>query len=210
MNLDSRFKLPYPGSDLYEFESYRRKLGTGPLAPFKMKTPKRMQQNISGGVKKEPKLVGFKTAAGGPVREKMVLMFFDEKFSPSPSTVDRLIDKSAVPVLKIRHNKPHILPEGVILHFDNNPFWLRPALRLMEKLTKDLDRLLLPCISLLCFLHKPFRLFFQGLRGIESENIFYLLLFAKLIHMILIDSECFIGHPKICDTIFFISIDHFS
>ena len=113
MNLDSRFKLPYPDSDLYEFESYRRKLGTGPLAPFKMKTPKRMQQNISGRVEKEPKLVGFKTAAGGPVREKMVLMFFDEKFSPSPSTVDRLIDKSAVPVLKIRHNKPHILPEDL-------------------------------------------------------------------------------------------------
>ena len=68
MNLDSRFKLPYPGSDLYEFESYRRKLGTGPLAPFKMKPPKRMQQNISGGVEEEPKLVGFKTATGCPVR----------------------------------------------------------------------------------------------------------------------------------------------
>ena len=182
MNFDSRFKLSSPGSNLYNFQTNRIKLGTGPLAPFKMKTPECMQKNISGRVEKEPKLVGFKTAAGGPVREKMVLMFFDEKFGLSPSTVDRLIDKSAVPVLKIRHNKPHILPEGVGLHSDNNPFWLRPALRLIEKLTKDLDRLLLPGISLLRFHNKLFRLFFQGHIGLEPENIFYLLLFAKLIN----------------------------
>ena len=163
MNLDSRFKLSSPGSNLYNFQTNRIKLGTGPLAPFKMKTPECMQKNISGRVEKEPKLVGFKTAAGGPVREKMVLMFFDEKFGLSPSTVDRLIDKSAVPVLKIRHNKPHILPEGVGLHSDNNPFWLRPALRLMEKLTKDLDRLLLPGISLLRFLYKLFAFSFKGI-----------------------------------------------
>jgi len=182
MNLDSRFKLPYPGSDLYEFESYRRKLGSGPLTSFKMKTPKRMEKNISGRVEEKPKLVGFKTAAGCPVREQMVLVFFDEKLHRSSSAVDSFIDKAAAPVLKVSHNIAHKQPQGITLHLDDNPLWLQPALCLVEKLTEHFYRLLLPRISLLSFLHKLLRLFLQGIIGLEPKNIFYFVLFRELIH----------------------------
>lgn len=182
MNLDSRFKFPDPGSNLYEFESYRRKLGVSPLSSTKMKPAKCMQKNISGRMEKKPKLVSFKTAAGGAVGEKMVLMLFDEKFSLSSSAVDRLIDKTLVPVFKVSHDITLKQPESVALHFDDNPLCLWPALCLMEKLTEHFYRLLLSCISFLGFLHKLLRLFFQGLIRLEPKNIFYLLLLAELIH----------------------------
>ena len=136
MNLDSRFKLSYPRSNLYEFESYRRKLDTGPLALFKMKTAKRMQKNISHRVEKKPELVGFKTTTGCPVGKKMRLVFFDEKLHRTSSAVGRLVDKPFVPVFKVSHDITLKQPKSVTLHLDDNPLWLRPALRLVEKLTE--------------------------------------------------------------------------
>ena len=181
MNLDFRRQLPHSGSDLDELQSYHRKLSMSPFASTKMKPAECMWKNISYRMEKQTKLVGLKTAAGCPVREQMRLMFFDEKLHRSPSTVDGLVDKPLIPVLKVSHSISHKQPEGVALHFDDNPLGLRLALRLVEKLTKNFYRPLLLSISLLGFLHKRLGFFLQGIIWLEPKNIFYLLLFAKLI-----------------------------
>ena len=126
MNLYSRPQLSHSSSDLDEFQPEGIKLRPGKLATSKMQPAERMQKHIRHRVEKQAKLIGLKAIAGGPIGEKMRLVFLDEKLHRSSSAVDGLVDKAPVPVLQIGHHKSHILPESVIVDLDDNPL-LPPA-----------------------------------------------------------------------------------
>jgi hypothetical protein len=134
-------------------------------------------------MEKNPKLVGFKLTTRCPVREEMILVFFDVKFHVAPTRVYFLIDVSSAGVFQIGNDESGVRPPVIVLGFINHPKRPSPGSSLILKFTKESYRLFMKSVKLFCLICKFFCLLPHGVLRGKAKNKFQLFLLAKIIDL---------------------------
>ena len=176
MNFHLGAELANPGTDFEHLQTDRIKLSFGKLSLFQMDISEGMHQHISHAVEKKPELIGFKPGTRRSIGEKMIFVFFDHELGNTSSAVDRLIDETPVGMSQIGYNETKIRSFLRILGFKNDSLESSPGVRLILKLTKELNRLLRITELLLCFLHGSLCVLQHRLLSCQAKDIVDLIL----------------------------------